>query len=87
MNLTQASEVLILDPWWNPAIEDQASDRVHRIGQKQPVTIIRLIANNTIEASILHLHKQKRDIAANILSDNHHPLSLNDLKHLLEYSE
>ena len=56
-----------LDPWWNPAVEDQASDRAHRIGQERPVTIYRLIMQDSIEEQILHLHRDKRDLAAGIL--------------------
>lgn len=63
LNLTAADYVIHLDPWWNPAVEDQASDRAHRIGQTRPVTIYRLVMRNTIEESILDLHRSKRDLA------------------------
>ena len=56
-----------MDPWWNPAVEDQASDRAHRIGQQRPVTIYRLVAKNTIEEKIVDLHRQKRDLADSLL--------------------
>jgi SNF2 family DNA or RNA helicase len=56
-----------MDPWWNPAVEDQASDRAHRMGQQRPVTIYRLVAQNTIEEKIVDLHKQKRDLADSLL--------------------
>ena len=56
-----------LDPWWNPAVEDQASDRAHRIGQERPVTIYRLIMTDSIEERILRLHRAKRDLAAELL--------------------
>ena len=49
LNLTAADYVIHMDPWWNPAVEDQASDRAHRMGQTRPVTIYRLISKNTIE--------------------------------------
>ena len=68
LNLTGADYVVHLDPWWNPAAEDQASDRTHRIGQTRPVTIYRLIARNTIEEKVIHLHGQKRQLAETILS-------------------
>lgn len=68
LNLTGADFVFHLDPWWNPAVEDQASDRVHRIGQERPVTVYRLIASNTIEDKIIGLHKQKRELAESLLS-------------------
>ena len=67
LNLTAADYVIHLDPWWNPAVEDQASDRAHRIGQTKPVTIYRLVAAETIEAKILELHAAKRDLAAAVL--------------------
>jgi len=58
---------LHLDPWWNPAVEDQASDRAHRIGQQRPVTIVRLVAEDTIEEKIVQLHGEKRDLADSLL--------------------
>ena len=67
LNLTAADYVIHLDPWWNPAVEDQASDRAHRIGQTRPVTIYRLVMRNTIEESILDLHRSKRDLADSLL--------------------
>ncbi len=67
LNLTGADYVIHVDPWWNPAIEDQASDRAHRIGQTRPVTVYRLIAADTIEEKILALHRDKRDIADQVL--------------------
>ena len=67
LNLTAADYVIHLDPWWNPAIENQASDRVYRIGQDRPVTIYRLIAENTIEEKILRLHETKKSLADALL--------------------
>ncbi|MEL6263216.1 MAG: DEAD/DEAH box helicase, partial [Cyanobacteria bacterium J06626_6] len=68
LNLTAADYVLHMDPWWNPAVEDQASDRAHRIGQQRPVTIYRLVAKGTIEDKIVALHKTKRDLADSLLT-------------------
>ena len=68
LNLTAADYVIHLDPWWNPAVEDQASDRAHRIGQQRPVTIYRLIVKNTIEEKIIKMHQEKRDLATDLLS-------------------
>ena len=68
LNLTAADYVIHLDPWWNPAVEDQASDRAHRIGQERPVTIYRLIMQNTIEEKIISLHEHKRNLANDLLS-------------------
>jgi superfamily II DNA or RNA helicase len=68
LNLTAADYVIHMDPWWNPAVEDQASDRAHRIGQERPVTVYRLVAKDTIEERILKLHAAKRDLADGLLA-------------------
>jgi hypothetical protein len=67
LNLTGADYVIHLDPWWNPAVEDQATDRAHRIGQERPVTVYRLVAEGTIEEQILELHADKRELVAGVL--------------------
>lgn len=67
INLTAADYVIHMDPWWNPAVEDQASDRAHRMGQQRPVTIYRLVARGTIEEGIVELHHRKRDLADSLL--------------------
>ncbi len=67
INLTGADYVIHLDPWWNPAVEDQATDRAHRIGQTRPVTVYRLIARGTIEEQMLSLHSDKRALVAGVL--------------------
>ena len=67
LNLTAANYVILLDPWWNPAIENQAMDRAHRIGQQRNVTVIRLIARHTIEEKILHLHESKQKLSDEML--------------------
>ncbi len=67
LNLTAATYVIHLDPWWNPAVEDQATDRAHRIGQEQPVTVIRLVARGTLEETILAMHAEKRALANDLL--------------------
>ncbi|KAJ0098974.1 hypothetical protein Patl1_21138 [Pistacia atlantica] len=63
INLAAASRVFLLEPWWNPAVEEQAMDRVHRIGQKEGVKIVRLIARNSIEERILELQERKKKLA------------------------
>ncbi len=63
LNLTAADHVFLLDPWWNPAAEDQAADRAHRIGQERPVLVYRLIAKDTVEEGILALQAKKRALA------------------------
>lgn len=67
LNLTGANYVIHLDPWWNPAIEQQATDRAYRIGQQRKVTVYHLIAQHTIEEKILRLHHTKRDLADSLL--------------------
>lgn len=86
LNLTAADFVIHLDPWWNPAVEDQASDRAHRIGQIRPVTIYRLVAKNTIEEKIIRLHNTKRDLADTLLegSDQSARLSMAELVSLIQ---
>lgn len=69
LNLTAADYVIITDPWWNPAIEDQASSRAHRMGQMKPVTVYRLVTKGSIEDKIVRLHADKRELADGILSD------------------
>lgn len=70
LNLTAADTVIHYDPWWNPAVENQATDRAHRIGQKNPVFVFKLIAADTIEERILTLQDIKRHLAENLYSDD-----------------
>ena len=85
LNLTAADYVIHMDPWWNPAVEDQASDRAHRIGQTRPVTIYRLVAEGTIEEQIVDLHRHKRHLAEQLLdgTDATGRLSTDELLELL----
>jgi SNF2 family DNA or RNA helicase len=69
LNLTAADHVFLLDPWWNPAVEDQAADRTHRIGQDRPVMVYRLVAGETVEERILELQKRKREVAEAALGE------------------
>lgn len=86
LNLTAADYVIHMDPWWNPAVEDQASDRAHRMGQQRPVTIYRLVARHTIEESIVDLHRHKRDLADSLLegSDAAGKMSAQEMLRLLQ---
>lgn len=68
LNLTGADYVMHLDPWWNPAVEDQATDRAYRIGQTRPVNVFRFVMKDSIEEKILELHAKKREISATFLS-------------------
>lgn len=84
LNLTGANYVIHLDPWWNPAIESQATDRAYRIGQKQNVTVYHLISSHTIEEKILRLHDAKKKLADNFLegTSEARSLSLEELRTL-----
>ena len=88
LNLTAADYVIHMDPWWNPAVEDQATDRAHRIGQQRPVTVYRLVAEGTIEEKILQLHEKKRDLADSLLAgtDVSAKLTADDLLNLIAES-
>ncbi|HSW04757.1 DEAD/DEAH box helicase [Aquabacterium sp.] len=85
LNLTAADYVLIVDPWWNPAAEDQAMGRAHRIGQQRPVTVYRLVTAGSIEEQIVALHHDKRSLADGILEgqDSSAPLRPDELRELL----
>lgn len=87
LTLTAADYVIHLDPWWNPAVEDQASDRAHRIGQQRPVTVLRFVSENTIEEKIVELHHQKRDLADSLLAGTEQSASLTaeDLLDLIKF--
>lgn len=76
LTLTAADHVFVLDPWWNPAVEEQATDRAHRIGQKNPVFVYRLIAADTIEERILELQERKKALARTLLGDANEALSV-----------
>lgn len=85
LNLTGANYVIHLDPWWNPAIEQQATDRAYRIGQNQKVTVYHLIAEHTIEEKILRLHQTTQSLADSLLEGMNmsHKLTTQDLMELL----
>jgi non-specific serine/threonine protein kinase len=68
LNLTGADYVFLMDPWWNPAVEQQAMDRTHRIGQDQPVLVYRLICPGTIEEKMLELQEKKKTVAENVVT-------------------
>ncbi|SHE20530.1 DEAD/DEAH box helicase [methanotrophic endosymbiont of Bathymodiolus puteoserpentis (Logatchev)] len=89
LNLTAADYVIHMDPWWNPAVEDQASDRAHRMGQTRPVTIYRLVAKDTIEDKIVDLHAHKRDLASSLLEGGEvsGKMSVSDMMALIRETE
>ena len=86
LNLTAADHVFLVDPWWNPAIEDQAADRAHRIGQTRPVMVYRMVAKDTVEEKILSLKARKRALADAALggSDQAQAITREELLALLD---
>jgi SNF2 family DNA or RNA helicase len=87
LNLTTADTVIHYDPWWNPAVENQATDRAHRIGQENPVFVYKLITEGTVEEKIVAMQERKRDLAQSILDDHGEaiaPLSTQELAMLFE---
>jgi superfamily II DNA or RNA helicase len=90
LNLTAADTVIHFDPWWNPAVEDQATDRAHRIGQTKVVTTYRLIAKGTIEEKILELGGKKRELVGAVLSEDAggaKKLTKGDLEDLFKFDD
>ena len=85
LNLTRAESVILMDPWWNPAAESQAADRAYRIGQKNPVTIFRMVAQNTIEEKVLNLQEAKKKLSEEFIDSDGG--DLNHLRELIGLSE
>jgi SNF2 family DNA or RNA helicase len=85
LNLTAADYLLIVDPWWNPAAEDQALGRAHRIGQLRPVTVYRLDTAGSIEERIVEMHRDKRALADGLLDGQHQgrPIGAEEFRELL----
>jgi len=75
LNLTVASYVFLMDPWWNPAVERQAQDRIHRIGQYKPIRAVRFVIENTIEERILKLQEKKELVFEGTVGDSKDALS------------
>lgn len=84
LNLTKADVVIHYDPWWNISLENQATDRSHRIGQKNVVQVIKLITKNTIEEGIINLQKEKFKLSEDLLNESMEKLSYNDLINVLK---
>ena len=87
LNLTGASAVIHYDPWWNPAVEEQATDRAHRIGQTKVVHVMKLITKGTIEEKILKLQQKKKNLINSIIKPGEtliSKLSQNEIKELFE---
>lgn len=89
LNLTAADYVIHMDPWWNPAVEDQATDRAHRLGQMRAVTVYRLVARDTIEQQILAMHEDKRELISGVLdgADRAGRMSTDELISLIRLSQ
>ena len=90
INLTSADTVIIVDPWWNPMVENQAVDRVHRIGQTKKVLVYKMITKGSVEEKIMLLQKKKRDLFENVIDQGEivlKNLDTDDLKLLFEYKD
>lgn len=88
LNLTAADMVIHVDPWWNPMVERQATDRAHRLGQENRVMVYKLITRGTVEEKMLKLQKRKQDLFDNVIEDNVNPIkaiSWEDIQELLSY--
>ena len=92
LNLTSAERVIHFDPWWNPAVENQATDRAHRIGQKNEIEVIKIISKDTIEENMMKLKEEKHRIISSVLSEDNlgdfkgKHLSKKEIEYLLEFS-
>ncbi len=89
LNLTAASHVILLDRWWNPAVEDQATDRAFRIGQRRNVQVHKLVSTGTVEERIDGMIAAKRDLASRVVGTGEHwltELSTNELRALVALS-
>lgn len=87
LTLTEADYVFVLDPWWNPAVEAQAVDRTHRIGQDKTVMVYRMVSEGTIEEKVVALQERKRELFARVVDDGGlmgAPLDASDIRGLLE---
>lgn len=87
LNLTKASYVFLLDPWWNPAAEAQAYDRAHRIGQENKVFVYKFISRNTIEEKILKMQEEKLILSENMLKEDYNPIKQMDIKEVMQLIE
>jgi len=90
INLTSADTVILVDPWWNPMVSNQAIDRVHRMGQTKKVFVYKLITKGTVEEKIMQLQKKKRDLFDNVIEQGDavlKKLDIEDIKQLFEYKE
>jgi SNF2 family DNA or RNA helicase len=88
LNLTAADMVVHVDPWWNPMVERQATDRAHRLGQENRVMVYKLITRGTVEEKMLKLQQRKQDLFNNIIENNVNPIkaiSWEDIQELLAY--
>jgi SNF2 family DNA or RNA helicase len=71
LNLTSADIIIHFDPWWNPSVEDQATDRAHRIGQKNVVQVFKLISEGTIEERIINIQESKKELISGVLDSDY----------------
>ncbi len=87
LNLVTANHAYLVDPWWNPAVEEQAIERVHRIGQKKKVQVIRFICRETVEERIIELHNHKRELFDSTITFNQEEkrnMNVENFKYLMQ---
>ena len=85
LNLISANNVFIIDPWWNPAVEDQAIERVHRIGQTKEVNVMRFVCKGTVEERMLQVQEKKRVLIQKVIynQEEKKKQNLEDMKYIL----
>jgi SNF2 family DNA or RNA helicase len=84
LNLTSADYVFIVDPWWNPAVEMQAMDRAHRIGQKNPVFVYKIISNDTVEEKIIKMQESKKKLVEELITEEENIIKEIDIESIKE---
>lgn len=85
LNLIVANNIFLIDPWWNPAVEDQAIERVHRIGQTKKVQVVRFICEDTVEERMLEIQERKRELIRNVIcrQEERKRQNLEDMRYIL----
>jgi len=85
LNLVAANNIFLMDPWWNPAVEDQAIERVHRIGQTKKVQVVRFICQDTVEEKMLEVQEKKRQLIKSVIykQEERKKQNLEDIRYIL----
>ncbi len=85
LNLVAANNIFLMDPWWNPAVEDQAMERLHRIGQTKKVQVVRFICQDTVEERMLETQERKRELIKNVIykQEDRKKQNMEDMRYIL----